>query len=574
MILLFSLFFFVDKGVIGYLIYPIANKEACTQDYAAEKDCTLIFDGGDCSSNDYPAVYSPWDYTYCTDKLACVYNYKCYPHNSMQTISGKKVFCNANKWFDFDNRKLACEGADDCKRIISITNKPTTWKWIKAGGYNIGEYDNLIHEECCGDDPKEYFISNPDGSSACCDSQTDIVYNGVCLTEVCNDGADNDGDGSTDCWDTDCSIDIVCPEGVPATCTSLGSKWGWKCQASNRICSGAYANCNDGTDNDKDGNTDCWDPNCPLDVSCPQGTSAICSTATNKWECPRHPGSPYGINAHIPWGNTVDEVSKLGVGFERMELSWAKIETSKGQFNWEASDYDCYINEINRRGVDLLIILGDVPSWANGGLGPTYAPINCQDWYDFVYQTVNRYKYKVKYWEILNEPDLGTFWKSGSDSYVNCMLANAYLAAKAADQNAKIVAPAVNNPSSSFLTSVLTNGLGYIDIVSVHTYSGYKNGDYASTLSQIDTVKSNLAGYGVTNFWATEIGAKSNKIDFYQKVLEGRLKRGYPKKFFFYAFTDADSWNLADKSGTFPDYSWSYRSEYYTYKDFIKNNPY
>jgi len=180
--LLAILFLFSNKGIIGYLLYPIANKEACTQDYAAETNCTKPFSGRDCSSNDYPTVYSPWDYTYCSSSLACVHKYKCYPQNSVQTLSGKTVFCNTNRWWDFDNRKLACEGVDDCGRAISIANKPTTWKWIRAGSYNVGEYDDLVNEECCGDDANEYLIEGVDKTTACCQRNTNIkVVNGMCV---------------------------------------------------------------------------------------------------------------------------------------------------------------------------------------------------------------------------------------------------------------------------------------------------------------------------------------------------------------------------------------------------------
>ena len=52
--------------------------------------------------------------------------------------------------------------------------------------------------------------------------------------EVCNDVFDNDGDGDTDCADTDCVADPSCIESV----------------------------CDDFVDNDEDGLTDCVDPDC------------------------------------------------------------------------------------------------------------------------------------------------------------------------------------------------------------------------------------------------------------------------------------------------------------------------
>ena len=60
--------------------------------------------------------------------------------------------------------------------------------------------------------------------------------------EICNDGIDNDGDGDTDCADSDCA-------GDPA-------------------CAPAAEICNDGIDNDGDGDTDCADSDCAGDPAC------------------------------------------------------------------------------------------------------------------------------------------------------------------------------------------------------------------------------------------------------------------------------------------------------------------
>ncbi len=45
--------------------------------------------------------------------------------------------------------------------------------------------------------------------------------------EVCDDGVDNDGDGATDCADSDCANDPVCeppPGGKESICHAQGSK--------------------------------------------------------------------------------------------------------------------------------------------------------------------------------------------------------------------------------------------------------------------------------------------------------------------------------------------------------------
>ena len=60
----------------------------------------------------------------------------------------------------------------------------------------------------------------------------------------CDDGADNDYDGDYDCNDTDCEWALDCYENF------------------------TDGDCSDGADNDRDGLFDCDDPDCADDPSC------------------------------------------------------------------------------------------------------------------------------------------------------------------------------------------------------------------------------------------------------------------------------------------------------------------
>ncbi|MEZ4239045.1 MAG: M4 family metallopeptidase [Myxococcota bacterium] len=62
------------------------------------------------------------------------------------------------------------------------------------------------------------------------------------LPEVCNDGVDNDGDGDIDCADTDCAADPV--------------------------CTGAGEICDDGIDNNGNDVNDCFDADCSTTPAC------------------------------------------------------------------------------------------------------------------------------------------------------------------------------------------------------------------------------------------------------------------------------------------------------------------
>jgi hypothetical protein len=70
--------------------------------------------------------------------------------------------------------------------------------------------------------------------------------------EVCTDGADNDGDGFTDCSDSDCGNHASCQTIDPEDCT-------------------------DGIDNDEDGSVDCGDSDCSADPICNVGSTELIS---------------------------------------------------------------------------------------------------------------------------------------------------------------------------------------------------------------------------------------------------------------------------------------------------------
>lgn len=70
----------------------------------------------------------------------------------------------------------------------------------------------------------------------------------------CNNGLDDDNDGDIDCWDFDCLNDPIC----------INDEF----------------DCDDGIDDDGDGDIDCWDFDCLNDPVCqpPGGSSSSISS--------------------------------------------------------------------------------------------------------------------------------------------------------------------------------------------------------------------------------------------------------------------------------------------------------
>lgn len=98
-------------------------------------------------------------------------------------------------------------------------------------------------------------------------------------SEVCNDGLDNDCDGSVDCGDADCFADPSCVGGVEDCGNGIDDDGDGFIDCADPDCNldpaciSGSENCSDGVDNDGDGLIDCADPDCQA-VSC--GTGCIC----------------------------------------------------------------------------------------------------------------------------------------------------------------------------------------------------------------------------------------------------------------------------------------------------------
>ncbi|MBD3203453.1 hypothetical protein GF327_04105 [Candidatus Woesearchaeota archaeon] len=159
----------------------------------------------------------------CDSSNDCVLNGYCYSdadgYSQEIDIDGDGVYgeyCTVGTWRDCDSSQPACQASYCGNR-----------EWIISGESSIhGEYNDLVSEECCGDDSGEYNLSRRAGSSftgissdnsdkACCDSQEDCIFNNVCYDDNSSFDVDSDGDndycGSGEWFD--CSIDSHCSSG-------------------------------------------------------------------------------------------------------------------------------------------------------------------------------------------------------------------------------------------------------------------------------------------------------------------------------------------------------------------------
>lgn len=175
--------------------------------------------------------------------------------------------------------------------------------------------------------------------------------------------------------------------------------------------------------------------------------------------------NPYGVNTFLEQEveeekirRSLEMIRDAGFHWIRQEFPWEDIEIhGKGDFTdrrttpyksaWEK--YDRIVALAREYGIEIIARLDQPPAWAlaqEKQEGVIQAvPENLSDFGDFVYAVVSRYRGKIRYWQMWNEPNLYVEWGSDPDaaSYVE-LLRVAYQRAKEADPDAVIISAALS----------------------------------------------------------------------------------------------------------------------------------
>ena len=206
---------------------------------------------------------------------------------------------------------------------------------------------------------------------------------------------------------------------------------------------------------------------------------------------------PLGVNTFFE--QEVDEatvrrsmemIRSAGFQWIRQQFAWYEIErpakaqyvdSASGRSSWEK--YDRIINLASEYGLRVMVRIDTVPEWARpAGSTFTFPPNNVQDYGDFVRTLATRYRGKVHYYQLWNEPNLTFEWgnQNVSASAFVPLLKAGYGAAKAADPQAVVIAPAlaptidrgpVNRNDTLFLSEMYEAGAkDYFDVMSTMAY--------------------------------------------------------------------------------------------------------
>jgi len=241
--------------------------------------------------------------------------------------------------------------------------------------------------------------------------------------------------------------------------------------------------------------------------------------------------TPYGVWAHFERpefysAEDIDRACKLtkeaGIQWISTCFNWKDTEPEKGKFDFSLTDKIVEIT--SSYNLNLLPLLWYCPKWAKSSdlSYILYPPSNVEDYANFAYQLVKRYKNKITYWQIWGEQNTYSNWRPfpNPEGYLELLKAT-YKKIKEADPDAKIVlgSLALWNLENFLDELYQLGGKKYFDIVAINpyvhptlNYDAYidKKGDSIELVKNwIFKVRKIMTKHGdfLKPLWITEIGS-------------------------------------------------------------------
>jgi len=196
-----------------------------------------------------------------------------------------------------------------------------------------------------------------------------------------------------------------------------------------------------------------------------------------------------GVATHLEWGDSeqasayrefeADAWEQLGVGMARTDFTWARIEPERGQFDF--TGLDRVVAAAEARGVELLAILDYGNRWASSSEDSLSPPDDLTDFGDYVEAVVQRYRGRVRHYEVWNEQNLGyAFWHPTEDPVgYGALLEEASARIRAGDPEALVSFGGlfqphlfVNTEGEEYLRQVAAavDLASLVDVVAYHPY--------------------------------------------------------------------------------------------------------
>lgn len=190
----------------------------------------------------------------------------------------------------------------------------------------------------------------------------------------------------------------------------------------------------------------------------------------------------FGMHIHRADTTTRWPIARFGAWrFWDASVSWQRLEPAKDA--WDFKRLDTLVALAERRGVEPMLTLGITPRWAASrpneefvyGYGGNSPPRDLRDWEDYVRTVAVRYKGRIKYYELWNEPtfdelDKGKGFYAGSARTMVELGRIAYRVIKEVDPGNKLISPGFTDEGPRLDLYLSLGGKDITDVVAHHFY--------------------------------------------------------------------------------------------------------
>ncbi|MDV6260053.1 cellulase family glycosylhydrolase [Rhodococcoides yunnanense] len=268
-------------------------------------------------------------------------------------------------------------------------------------------------------------------------------------------------------------------------------------------------------------------------------------------------------------------ISQYGFGAVRLTIHWPVIEPYPNVYDWTSTDEQ--VAAFSDAGLDILGVATWAPWWdvdpANRNVMHP-KPSDPERFSEFAKLVANRYKDRIRTWEIWNEPNTGATFGPSVDlqTYIP-MLKQSYQKIKSIDPDIEVLtggtSPTIDNDTdlspASFVKGLYAAGAGpFFDAIAMHPYSAPDRLSEASAQSYssntaIARIRETMVVNGDRNkkIWFTEFGAASGtgpesvtedkQAELLVDGIDYLRSLSYCGGIFLFDFRDIDSGNSVDE---------------------------
>ena len=226
----------------------------------------------------------------------------------------------------------------------------------------------------------------------------------------------------------------------------------------------------------------------------------------------------------------LDACRRAGASVLRISFSWSEMEPEPGRYDFAFWDKVVPM-AVDEYGLRLIPYVCYTPGWASSEPDSdavwTTPPKDLAAFGRFVGALVDRYKGRIRSWEIWNEPDIPEFWTGSTQQYA-ALLAEGSRAVRRADPTARVVLGGIAR-RPEFLRELLRDeGVSpLIDVVNCHSYfETWHDGAIEGLPTYLGLIAGVIDDHGHgQELWMAEVGYSSYRPEGSGRISDRYLAR-------------------------------------------------